>query len=289
MLSPASHKDSPVSLSGLTLRGRRPLGRRRGLTLAELLIATTIMLMISSGMAMLSMAVHSANDYCRGELDCAQHARVVLARIEQAMAGAVASEPFPACLVVTEQAGAEQLPQALVVWHPPTTALNPTGLPLVGEIVVFTPDPAAPSTLLEIRSPTDTTVVPAVSNTSAWRTLVDQLKTSQTADKIALTNRLRTAPLSGNWNANLSAAQLRGVVRFRCLITPSVSEWTQYRAGTRTWQNITWPLNSVRSTSGTRTVVAQTELQLVGGNMAGATSTAVPFFGSALLSYELAR
>jgi hypothetical protein len=162
-------------------------------------------------------------------------------------------------------------------------------LPLVGEIVVFTPDPAAPNTLLEIRSPTDTTVVPAASDTSAWRTLVNQLKTSQTTDKIALTNRLRTAPLSGTWNANLSAAQLRGVVRFRRLIAPSVSEWTQYRAGTRTWQNITWPLNSVRSTSGTRTVVAQTELQLVGGNMAGAASTAVPFFGSALVSYELAR
>jgi hypothetical protein len=104
-----------------------------------------------------------------------------------------------------------------------------------------------------------------------------------------LTDRLRTAPLSGAWSSNLTAAQLRGVVRFRRVMAPSDSEWSQYRAGTRTWQNIAWPLDSYRSTSGTRTVACQTELQLVAGNMASATSTALPFFGSASLSYELPR
>jgi hypothetical protein len=268
-------------------RARRSL--RRGLTLAELLVATTIMLLIATAMAMLAMTVHSANDHCRGQLDCAQHARIALERIERAVETAIANEQFPACLVVTEQAGSEELPQTLVVWSPLAPTSPGTRLPYVSEIVVFSPNPAAPGTLLEIRSPSDGATVPAATNMSAWRTLTDQMKTSETTDKIALTDRLRTAPLSGSWSSSLSASQLRGVVRFRCLMAPSASEWAEYRAGTRTWANVSWPLDSYRSTSGTRTVACQTELQLVAGNMAAATSTAIPFFGSTSLSYELPR
>jgi hypothetical protein len=260
---------------------------RRGLTLAELLVATTIMLLIATAMAMLAMTVHSANDHCRGQLDCAQHARVALERIERAMETAIANEQFPACLVVTEQAGSEELPQTLVVWSPLATTSPGTRLPYVSEIVVFAPDPAQPGTLLEIRSPSDGSTVPAATNMSA--TLTDQLKTSQTTDKIALTDRLRTAPVSGSWSSSLSASQLRGVVRFRRLMAPSVSEWAEYRAGTRTWANVSWPLDSYRATSGTRTVACQTELQLVAGSMASATNTAIPFFGSTSISYELPR
>ncbi len=257
--------------------------------MAELLVATTIMMMIAGAMAMLSMAVHSSNDHCRGQLDCAQHARIVLARIEQAMEAAVASEQFPACLVVTEQAGSQELPHTLVIWSPTGSPANPTGLPLVNEIVVFVPDPAAPGTLLEIRSPSDTATVPAASDTSGWRTLTDQLKTSGTTSKIALTTRLRTTPINGTYNTGLAANQLRGVVRFRSLVAPSESEWSQYRAGTRNWQDLSWPLDSFRNTSGTRRIVCQTELQLVSGPMASATITAVPFFGSASLAHELSR
>lgn len=263
--------------------------RRHGLTLAELLVATTIMLLIATAMAMLAMTVHSSNDHCRSQLDCAQHARIALSRIEYAMEKAIANEQFPACIVVTEQAGSDLLPQTLVVWSPTTTTSPGTRLPYVSEIVVFAPNPAQPGTLLEIRSPSDGSTVPAATNMSSWRTLTDQLKTSQTTEKIALTDRLRTAPLSGNWSSSLSASQLRGVVRFRRLMAPSDSEWAEYRAGTRTWQNIAWPLDSYRSTSGTRTVAIQTELQLVAGNMAAAMSTAIPFFGSTSLSYELPR
>ena len=43
-------------------------------------------------------------------------------------------------------------------------------------------------------------------------------------------------------------------------MAPSDGEWTQYRANLRTWQSLSWPLDSYRSTSGTRAVACQTEI-----------------------------
>ena len=93
---------------------------RRGLTLAELLVAATIMLMIATAVGTLASAVKSTNDYCHGYTVAAQHARVALSRIERAVQTATASEQFPGCLVVTEQAGSQELPSTLVVWSPTT-------------------------------------------------------------------------------------------------------------------------------------------------------------------------
>ncbi|HMC11003.1 MAG TPA: prepilin-type N-terminal cleavage/methylation domain-containing protein [Pirellulaceae bacterium] len=274
----------------MTKTSGRNARRRRGLTLAELLIASTIMLLIATAVATLAETVHSTNDYCKGYTVAAQHARVALTRIERAVQNAIANEQFPGCLVVTEQAGSQVLPSTLVIWNPTTgTVANPTGLPLISEIVVFGPDPAHPNHLIEIRSPTEATAVPVASDMSAWRTLTDRLKTSSTTTKIQLTDRMRTAPLTGNYTDSLTPADLRGAVRFRRLMAPSDTEWGQYRAGTRTWQNIAWPLDSYRSTSGTRAVACQTELQIAPGGMASAAVTAIPFYGSASISYELPR
>jgi hypothetical protein len=163
-------------------------------------------------------------------------------------------------------------------------------LPLISEIVIFSPDPAHPNNLLEIRAPAETGSVPAASNTAAWLTLTDRLKTTTSGTtRVLLTDRLRTAPLTGNYSDSLSPADLRGAVRFRRLLAPSDQEWTEYRAGTRTWQNIAWPLNSYRLTSGTRAVACQTELQIAPGTMAAAAVTAIPFYGSASITYELSR
>jgi hypothetical protein len=262
---------------------------RRGLSLTELLVASTIMVLIATGMASLATTVHSTNGYSHGRIVAAQHARVALDRIEHALEHAAASEQFPVCLVVSEQAGSQELPQTLVVWSPDGAAANPTGLPLISELVLFAPDPAQPAHLVEFRAPSNLGTVPAASDVAGWRTLTDSIKASLTSEKIVITDCLRTAPLSGPWTQSLTATELRGVVRFRRLVAPSEQEWSQYKAGTRTWPNLSWPLDSFRQTTGTRAVACQTELQIVTGNMAAASSTAVPFFGSVLRTYELTR
>jgi prepilin-type N-terminal cleavage/methylation domain-containing protein len=262
---------------------------RRGLTLAELLVASTIMLMIATAVATLASTVHSTNDFCQGYVVSAQHARVALSRIERTVVGATANEQFPACIVVTEQAGSQTLPSTLVVWSPAGAPANPTGLPLISEIVVYGADPAHPNDLLEIRSPTENTAVPVSTDTANWRSLTDRLKSSQSTTKVVLTDRMRVAPLMGDYSDSLSPSDLRACIRFRCLIAPTVQDWTQYRAGTKNWQDLAWPLDSYRSTSGTRAVSCQTELQIAPGSMAIAAATALPFYGSAFITYELPR
>jgi len=262
---------------------------RRGLTLAELLMATTIMVMVAGAVATLGMTVHGTNNHCQGQTAAAQHARVALERIKHAVDQAVASEQFPACLVVAEQVGGQQLPDTLVVWSPAGAAANPLGMPQIRELVVFAPDPEHPNCLLEIRSPSSVTTAPSASDTSAWRNLVEELKTSPSSDTIVLTDRLRTTPVTGNWSDSLTAQQLRAVIRFRRLMAPTDQEWSQYRAGSKAWGELAWPLDSYRATSGTRTVACQTELQIITGAKASAAATALPFFGSASFSFELPR
>lgn len=268
---------------------RRQRGRRRGLTLAELLIAATILLMIATAVSMLASAVNGANAFCQGYLVAGQHARVALSRIEQTLRKTYANEQFPGFLVVSELAGGQELPQTLVVWAPPSTPANPGGRPLVKELVLFSPNPARPCELMEIRDPTNGALVPPTSDTSAWRTLTETLRSSQTVSRTVLTDRLRTAPLVGEWQESLTASQLRGLVRFRRLMAPTEQAFSQYRAGNRSWDDLDWPLDRYGATSGTRCVVCQTELQVVTGTMATAQATAVPFFGSFYFTYELAR
>lgn len=264
--------------------------KRRGMTLAELLVAATIMLMIAAAVGTLASAVKSTNDYCQGYTTSAQHARVALSRIEHAVISAFANEQFPGCLVVSEQAGSQTLPNTLVIWYPTTgTVANSAGLPLISEIVVYSFDPAHPNCFIEIRSPTENTAVPATSDTSGWKSLTDRLKSSSTTVKTVLTDRLRTAPLTGEYRDSLSPSDLRGVVRFRRLMGPSDTEWAQYRSGLKTWQSLAWPLDSYRATSGTRVVACQTEIQIAPGSMSSAAITAIPFYGSASYGYELSR
>lgn len=277
------------AFSTLQTRCMRPK-RRSGLTLAELLVATTIMLMIAGAVASLAATVQSTNDFCRGYTVAGQHARVALSRIERALQRAIATEQFPGCLVLAEQAGSQALPYTLIVWSPSTTiTADASGLPRVSELVIFSPDPAHPNELLEIRTPDDHSLAPATTNLSAWNSLASSFKTSQTSHKVKLTDRLRTAPITGDYNDSLAPTDLRGVVRFRRLMAPSEQEWSSYRAGTKSWQSLAWPLDSYRATSGTRAVACQVELQIAPGSMSSAAATAIPFYGSALITFELPR
>ena len=269
------------SHSGCLALARRA---RRGLTLTELLVAATIMVMIVGAMSMLAMTVHSANDHCQGQSLSAQHGRVVLDHLSRTISSATASEDFPGFLVITEQVGAWKFPDTLAVWQPEGTAADPDGLPRVSEIVLFTPDPAQANCLMRIRHPTNTAVVPAASNQAAWRTLAASLRTDPAAERVTLTDRLRTGELIEGGGA----ANVRGCVRFLRLMAPSEAEWTDYREGDVAWDGIAWPLDAYSSATGMRRVVCQTELQILSDG-SDAAATAVPFFGSAGIHYDLSR
>jgi hypothetical protein len=255
--------------------------RRRGLTLTELLIAGTIMTMLAAGMGSLVMTVHATNAFCRGQAVAAQHARVTLDRIDRAMRHAHANREFPGCLVITETIGGYDFPDTLVVWSPASAPADPSGLPRVNELAIYCPDPASPGQIMEFRAPDNTDICPAPADEVGWATLASAIKESAASVKLPLTDRLRTGAASGTGN-------LRGCLRFEVVMSPSESEWSQFKAGTLAWKDMQWPLDYYSTQTGMRRVLCQTELQILPGDATGG-QPAAPFFGSATLTYELSK
>jgi hypothetical protein len=140
--------------------------------------------------------------------------------------------------------------------------------------------------LLEIRKTSDSSVVPALSSTSSWQTLLTGMKTGAGATRTELSKLLRVADATNGGSPNL-----RGCVRFNLLMAPSAAEWTNYRAGSAAWGDLAWPLNLYGRQTGMRKVACQWEIQF-DGSSAAANQTAqppVPCFGSATVSYLLSR
>ena len=263
---------------------------RHGFTLAELLIAGGVMAMILAAMANVFSAVQMSSDYVRGKGQTVQHARVALHRIQSFMNEATATEDFYGFEVFGEVVNGYAYPDTLVVWRPDGDPLNPDGPPLFSEIVVFCPDPNAPNQLLEITDPADTRPVPAFTATGAWATELDNLKNGTTANRVVLTNMLRvgsTALIDGDMSAP------RGAVRFDVRVLPTVGEWSQFQAGTSNWADLAWVQGIYSSQTGLRQVWGRVELQLMpadaGTQIDPTGETAIPFFGSGALYYEMTQ
>ncbi len=72
------------------------------MTLLELTVAMTIMMVVVGAMAALTRTAQQSFEYSEGYGVATQHARVVLDRIAQNVCQATANEQFPGCLVVAE-------------------------------------------------------------------------------------------------------------------------------------------------------------------------------------------
>ena len=150
---------------------RRKLKTRRGLTLTELLIASTIMVMIVGAMSMLAMTVHSANDHCQGQV-ARRPARPGRARprgplgqlghCQRTLSGLPGD--FRAARFLEFPGYARRL--AARSAPPPT----PAGSRESTRSSCSRPIRQQPNCLLEIRLPGNTTTVPAASDVTAWRT-----------------------------------------------------------------------------------------------------------------------
>jgi hypothetical protein len=207
---------------------------------------------------------------------------VVLDRIRAACLEAHASSQFPGMLVVAEPIAAWSFPDTLVVWRTETPA-NPSGLPLFKELVIFAPDPAAPSRLLEITAPSDNRQVPAPSNASLWRAELTALYARSTTQKTQLTNLLRTP--------KTDSGARRAALRFHVMLRPSDDEWSRYTGGQLAWNDLSWAQSMRGSKTGLRQSWCRAELQLMPGEESMAADpegeSAITFLGSAAIYYGL--
>jgi prepilin-type N-terminal cleavage/methylation domain-containing protein len=257
---------------------------RRGLTLVELLIASSLLLLLAGVIGGLASAVQTSSNYSQDHADAAQHARVAIERITRNISAATAKGDYPGFAVVYEQVGTWRLPETLLIWRPSGTPANASGPPLVSELVIYCPHPQQPEQLLEIRAPQDSRPIPLddTLSQSPWRETIAAIKTDANSQRVVLTNLLHTATVTG---ANLSM-QTRAAVRFHPELRPSAAELAAYRNGTLAWSNLSWPQGLASSRSGMRQSWLRIELQLAPASGTAAIP-AVPFFGSAAVYYQL--
>jgi prepilin-type N-terminal cleavage/methylation domain-containing protein len=253
---------------------------RRGLTLVELLISSAIMAMMAAALGTLALAVADGNQYSQGRSAAAQHARVALDRIRTTCLEAHASEEFPGFVALTETIGSWNFSDTLVVWRA-TNPADPEGLPLLSELVIFTPDPQAPNRLLEVTAPSQNIPAPSPTSATAWRSGIEWLLQQPTTKVTQLTDLVRT-PESDSGD-RLAA------IRFHVLHRPSDDELAEYEGGMIAWSALPWA-QSIRGTgSGMRQAWCRIELQLMPGEGAADLDpeghTALTFFGSAAIYY----
>jgi len=256
----------------------------------ELIMVIAILVMMAGAMAALATGVQTSSNFSHANSVVTQYGRVALERIERAISSATASAEFPGCFVYSEQIDEWIYPDTLIVWYPDGTAADPNGLPMIDELVIFCPNPQAPSELLEIRMSDAMGSAPALDDTVGWQTLMTEFKSGDTANRVLLTDLLRTAaPTIG------TTFPKRGVVRFDVRLRPSASEWSEFQLGTRDWDDLSWAQGIHGSGTGLRQTWCRIELQLqmeqfseTGVSGAGAETT-TPFFGSGTVYHELHR
>ncbi|MBN1591350.1 MAG: prepilin-type N-terminal cleavage/methylation domain-containing protein [Pirellulales bacterium] len=263
--------------------------RRSGLTLIELMVASTIMAITVAALAVLAHAVQSGAEYGNGHGQAVQHARVTFERITRLANEATTSPQFPGLLVVATNQAGNLYPDTLVVWHPSGVPSDPEGLPRFSELVIFCPRAGHPNELIELTAPSDTRTVPMYKNQALWFTEIEALKSSTTTRQVNLTNLVRTA----STDDTAPEDSRRACVRFNVRLRPSDANLAAYEANTVDWDELPWVQNVYSPSLGLRQVWLRIELQLMpgGGDQANNTSTktAIPFFDSAAVYYSVKR
>ena len=272
----------------LSSYGNRRLHSPAALTLIELLIAMSIMVIIAGTLGAMARAVQIGAGYSEGHGTATQHARVTLDRIARTVSGATANENYPGAFIVLAPVSGQRLPETLVVWQAPG-AIDSARRPLLSELIIFCPHSTQPGRLLQVTAPLNDALV-SLDDDAGVRTQIDTIKKSSARTEIVLTDLVRTVSFMGS---------PRGAVRFEVTVTPSAQEWASYKSGALPWvdepgkQGLPWVQGIAGSRTGLRQVRVRTELQLMPGKTAlvddPTGQQAIPFLGSAALYYDMAR
>ena len=294
---------------------------RRGMTLAELLIAMAIMGLMTVVLAGMSQAVNSAWAYTKGVESTEQQAAAAFDRIKFMLAHTgtyrLTGQPTRLGLaMVPRTVGSATIPDVLVLWtggrNGGMSALGTqTRLPVASELLAYTWDSTNPSQLLEVAFPSSTNNIDFAATDFA--TTIMSLLASLTADRIPLCGHLRvtslsattttptpltTYPTGGMYGPSISTtpttttstidvSQSVGCARFDIAWAPTDAELATATVGSTLWYQLNWPLGAVCSRSGMRQATLNLELQIEPDGVDAGTGSinAIPFFDSGSVRY----
>lgn len=303
------HLETPLPHFPITTFPRTPVSPfprsrrspRSALTLLELLIAMSVMVMIVGTLGGLARAVQSAADYGGGHAVAIQQAQVALERITRAANEAWANENFPGFYVLEEEEGGRLYRDTLVVWHPDPEIEHADRLPLedanrlpyCDELIVYCPHPDEPNRLVEIRSRRAEEIG---DSEAQWLAAIETFKKQMCLDEAifsspdapeypacTLTERLQTSPVSDGDDAPRRAA-----VCFERLLRPSDEQWQDVtNIG---WEELPWAQQLCFAKKGIRQAWLRIQMQLLpaeAGQSGASGQQPIPFFGSAAIYYAM--
>jgi prepilin-type N-terminal cleavage/methylation domain-containing protein len=256
---------------------------RRGVSLVEMMVASTVVSLIVLAMATMASGVRTTQRTSRDLGIAVQHARAILERIRQKTIQATANLQFHGLVVFSQQVGSNTFPDTLVVWYPSGAPAAPDGLPLWKEVVIYSPDPSAPQKLLEITLPGDSSSVPPLSDLATWQSRLSAAKNGMASQRLILTDRLRTALPQG------VVTGVRGVIRFDAMLRPSDSDWNAYIGGSKNWEDLPWVLDIYSSQNGLRQNWCRIDMQLRQNLDDNSADAALPFLGSVAVYFQVQR
>lgn len=276
-----------------TVHRRSSITRRSGFTLVELLVSLTLTTMLSFVLGAMILAAHDGWEYSDGLSEAHKQTRISLERIKYMVSQAgqyqLAGQPTTLGVAVVEQTyGTVKAPEILVVWSGGRTggmaALGvQSRLPTVNELMIYSPDPADPSHLVEIINPSDASTLDFRAANFALRVLA--ILKSSSIQKTLLCDRVRTSTLYSSGKQKPVA----GNVRFENLDSPTDAELSGIAAGSPEWFDLVWAQGIVSSSSGMRQTSIRMEFQIEPRRQpldtSNVTTVAIPFFGSASYRY----
>ena len=258
----------------------------KGMTLLELLIAMSIMLMVVGTLAGIARAVQLGFEYNQGHGNATQHARVTIERITGKVREATATKSFPGFVVLDEQIDTWRFPDTLVVWFTDGPPLNDDGTPRLkprlNELVIYCPHPKSPGTLVEIS--TDSIDL-LQEDDVACASQIEAIKASDSSRVTTLTDLVRISEIDES-----NDPQIRAAVRFASVLRPSESDWDDWENDDIAWEKLPWAFGPQ---TGLRHARLRIEIQLMTGEAPAAEATdrrqAIPFFGSAAIYYPMRK
>jgi len=259
---------------------------RRGLSLAELLVATMIMGLISASFGALAMSIQMANEHATSKNRMGQSARIILGRIERTIGSAHANEDFPGVRAITYKKFTYEFPQCLAIWAP--SASGPAGAyPQVDELVFFAANPDSPNLLLEIHPVNNSNVAPDMDNESGWRDLLEDVLADNETEVIPLFDQVRVG------KANSADTNLYSTLRFDVRVRPDDDQLASARAGDSDWADLPWTNSIYGNSTGLRQVWVSFSYQMVPSDDVdeheAIQDKSVPFFGSSAVYYQVSK
>lgn len=154
----------------------RPVGvARNGLTLAELLVATTVTTIVVAALGVFSKAVMDGCDQASKTGNATQACRVVTARIAQKVATSRQVLKMSDALMRMPR-----MDQVLIVWErdgePGDTA---PGQPNLVELVIYAPHKNSPRQLMELRPSVDPTLIASPDDAATLHAWIERFREGQ--------------------------------------------------------------------------------------------------------------